>query len=127
LYYVGRYIEAEPYLLQALPLYETLHGPNDPETVRVLERIALNYEHCPEIGKDPEPYFQKAALALKPDVEHKYEYLANLCRWAECVAKRDRSQHRASWEPWCRGPRLRQLRMPVLPQAWKFNRNWTEI
>jgi tetratricopeptide (TPR) repeat protein len=92
LYYVGRYPEAEPYLLQALPLYETLHGVNDPETVRVLERIALNYEHCPEIGKDSEPYFQKAALALKPDGEHKYEYLANLCRWAECVANRNRLQ-----------------------------------
>ncbi len=92
LYYIGRYREAEPYLLQALRLYETLHGANDPETVRVLERIALNYEHCPDIGKDPEPYFQRAALALKADGEHKYEYLANLCRWAECVAKRNRSQ-----------------------------------
>jgi tetratricopeptide (TPR) repeat protein len=92
LYYVGRYPEAEPYLLQALPLYEKLRGANDPETVRVLERIALNYEHCPEMGKDPEPYFQKAARALKPDGEHKYEYLANLCRWAECIANRNQFQ-----------------------------------
>ena len=61
LYYLGRYREAEPYLLRALPLYETLHGANHPGTVWVLERIALNYDHCPEIGKDPEPYFQKAA------------------------------------------------------------------
>jgi tetratricopeptide (TPR) repeat protein len=90
LYFVGRYREAEPYLLRALPLYETLHGANHPATVWVLERIALNYEHCPEIGKDPEPYFEKAAKALKPEGKHKYEYLANLCRWAECVAKRNR-------------------------------------
>ena len=55
----------------------------------MLERIALNYEHCPDIGKDPEPYFRRAAEALKPD-EHKGEYIANLCRWADCVAERKR-------------------------------------
>jgi tetratricopeptide (TPR) repeat protein len=91
LYYVGRYREAEPYLLRALPLYETFHGANHPATVWILERIALNYDHCPEIGKDPEPYYRRAAQALKPDTEHEYEYLANLCRWAECLAKRKRS------------------------------------
>ena len=88
-YFVGRYREAEPYLLRALELYERLHGETHPDTVWVLERIALNYEHCPDIGKDPEPYFRKAAQALKPN-EHKCEYVANLCRWADCVAERKR-------------------------------------
>jgi tetratricopeptide (TPR) repeat protein len=53
LYYVGRHREAEPYLLRALPIYETLFGVNDPATVWVLERIALTYEHCPDLEKDP--------------------------------------------------------------------------
>lgn len=87
LYFVGRYREAEPYLLQALQLYEQIHGETHPDTVWVLERIALNYEHCPDLGKDPEPYFRRAAQALKPD-EDKGEYVANLCRWAECIADR---------------------------------------
>src|SRR6185312_3760536 len=38
LYFVGRYREAEPYLLQALPLYEKLFGENHLATVWVLER-----------------------------------------------------------------------------------------
>ena len=90
LYFVGRYREAEPYLLKALPLYEMLHGANHSATAEVLERIALTYEHCPEIGKDPEPYFRRAAQSLKPEGEHRHQYAANLCRWAECVAKRER-------------------------------------
>jgi hypothetical protein len=87
LYFVGRYREAEPYLLQAVPLYDKLFGENHPTTVWVLERLALNYDHCPEIGKDPEPYYRKAAEALNPK-EHKAEYVANLCRWAECLVER---------------------------------------
>lgn len=89
LYFVGRYREAEGYLLRALALYEELLGGNDPATVWVIERLALNYERCPEIGKDPEPYYRRAAQALSPD-EHKGEYVANLCRWAECVAESKR-------------------------------------
>jgi tetratricopeptide (TPR) repeat protein len=64
LYFVGRYHEAEPYLLRALEIYEKLHGETHPDTVWVLERIALDYKHCTDIGKDPEPYFRRAALAL---------------------------------------------------------------
>jgi len=89
LYFVGRYREAESYLLRALELIEKLHGGSHPDTVWVLERIALNYAQCPDIGKDPEPYFRKAAQALQPD-EHKGEYIANLCRWADCLAQRQR-------------------------------------
>jgi len=89
LYFVGRYREAEPYLLRALKIYEKLHGENHPDTVWVLERIALDYKHCPEIGKDPEPFFRRAAQALNPH-EHKAEFAANLCRWAECLADRKR-------------------------------------
>jgi hypothetical protein len=37
-------------------------------TMSILIR-SQNHEHCPEIGKDSEPYFQKGALALKPDGE----------------------------------------------------------
>lgn len=90
LYYVGRYREAEPYLLRALQIKEAVCGGNHPETVWVLERLALNYRQCPDIGKDPEPFFQRAAQALKPDAVHKAEYIANLCRWAECIAERRR-------------------------------------
>lgn len=90
LYFVGRYREAEPYLLRALSLCESLYGGSHPDTAKVLERVALSYEQCPDLGKDPEPYFQKAAQALNSREEHKSEYLANLCRWAGCVADRNR-------------------------------------
>jgi tetratricopeptide (TPR) repeat protein len=89
LYFVGRYREAEPYLLKALGIYEKLHGESHPDTVWVLERLALDYKHCPEIGKDPEPFFRRAAQALNPD-EHKAEYASNVCRWAECLADAQR-------------------------------------
>jgi hypothetical protein len=49
----------------------------------------MEKKDCPDIGKDPEPYFRRAAEALKLD-EHKGEYIANLCRWAHCVAERKR-------------------------------------
>jgi len=90
LYFVGHYSEAEPFLLRALQLYGSLYGENDLRTAWILERIALNYDNCPDLGKDPEPYYERAARALKPDGDNKCEYASNLCRWAQCVAGRKR-------------------------------------
>jgi tetratricopeptide (TPR) repeat protein len=87
---VGRYQEAEPFLLKALPLFESAKGPSDPETIQASERIALNYDNCPEIGKDPEPYFRRAVEAIAPDGEMRKTYIENLCRWADYVARRRR-------------------------------------
>ncbi len=86
LYYVGRYQEAGPYLLRALPLFESAKGASDPETVGVLERIALTYANCPAIGEDPGPYFKRAVEVLRPEGEMRQTYIQNLCRWADFVA-----------------------------------------
>jgi tetratricopeptide (TPR) repeat protein len=86
LYFVGRYQEAEVYLLRALALYEPVKGLSHPDTVKVLERIALNYSNCPAIGKDPEPYFRRAVEGIKPEGETRLTYIENLCRLAGHVA-----------------------------------------
>jgi tetratricopeptide (TPR) repeat protein len=90
LYFVGRYQEAESYLLRALALYETTKGISHPWTVEILERLALTYSQCAEIGKDPEPYFRKAVEVIKPEGEMRQTYVENLVRLAEHVAERRR-------------------------------------
>lgn len=90
LYFVGRYQEAETYLLKALPVYETAKGVSHPSTVEILERLALTYSLCPAIDKDPEPYFRRAVDVIKPEGEMRQTYLENLCRLAEYVAERRR-------------------------------------
>ena len=90
LYFVGRYQEAEPYLLKALPLFESSKGSSDSETVEVLERIALNYANCPAIGQDPEPYFKRAVESIRPGGATSQTYLANLCRWAGYASEHQR-------------------------------------
>src|SRR4029077_18766888 len=69
LYYVGKYRESEPYLLKALPICDAVHGGSHHQTIQVLGGIALLYKNCPDIGKDPEPFFRKAidASKSKPD------------------------------------------------------------
>jgi tetratricopeptide (TPR) repeat protein len=90
LYFVGRYEEAEPYLLKALELYEATKGLSHPDTVKVLERIALDYSFCPAIGKDPEPYFRKAIEGIQPEGEMRQTYIENLCRLAEHLVRSGR-------------------------------------
>jgi tetratricopeptide (TPR) repeat protein len=90
LYFVGKYPAAEPYLLRALSLYQETKGITDICTIEVLTRIALTYEHCPTIGKDPETYLRQAVDASKPEGETSTVHVENLCRLAEHVAKRGR-------------------------------------
>ena len=86
LYYVGRYAEGETYLLRALPLFESNKGPSHPETIETLERIALTYKNDPKLGKDPGPYFRRAVEAATSEQKETYQYVANLCRYAEYLA-----------------------------------------
>jgi tetratricopeptide (TPR) repeat protein len=90
LYFVGKYREAEPYLLRALPLHEQVKGIGDNATIEDLTRIALTYEHCPEIGKDPEPFLRKAVESATPEGETYNAHVENLCRLGEHVAKQGR-------------------------------------
>jgi tetratricopeptide (TPR) repeat protein len=82
LYYVGKYRESEPYLLKALPICDAVHGGSHAQTIQVLGGIALLYKNCPDIGKDPEPFFRKAIEASKSKADLCRCYLANLYRLA---------------------------------------------
>jgi tetratricopeptide (TPR) repeat protein len=82
LYYIGKYRESEPYLLKALPICDAVHGGSHPQTIQVLGGIALLYQNCPEIGKDPEPFFRRAIEASKSNTDLRQCYLANLYRLA---------------------------------------------
>ena len=82
LYYIGKYREAEPYLLRALPICEAVHGESHPETVKLFGGIALLYQNCGELGKDPEPFFRKAIEASKSKPDLRQCHLANLYRLA---------------------------------------------
>jgi len=90
LYYVGKYREAEPYLLKALPICEKTHGDSHSQTIRVLAGIALLYKNCVEIGKDPEPYFRKAIEASKSEPGLREYYLMNLYRLASFLEESKR-------------------------------------
>jgi tetratricopeptide (TPR) repeat protein len=90
LYFVGKYQEAEPYLLKALPICETVHGPSHPQTVQVSGGIALLYKNCPDLGKDPEPYFRKAIEASKSTANLRECYLVNLGRLASFLSESER-------------------------------------
>jgi tetratricopeptide (TPR) repeat protein len=82
LYYVGKYREAEPYLLRALPICEAVHGGSHHQTIQVLGGIALLYKNGPDIGKDPEPFFRQAIEASKSKADLRQCHLANLYRLA---------------------------------------------
>jgi tetratricopeptide (TPR) repeat protein len=82
LYYVGKYLESEPYLLKALPICDTVHGGSHPQTIQVLGGIGLLYKNCQDLGKDPEPFFRRAIAASKSKPDLRQCYLANLYRLA---------------------------------------------
>ena len=90
LYFVGKYQEAEPYLLKALPICETVHGPSHPQTVQVSGGIALLYKNCADLGKNPEPYFRKAIEASKSNANLRDCYLVNLGRLASFLSESER-------------------------------------
>jgi tetratricopeptide (TPR) repeat protein len=83
LYYVGKYRESEPYLLEALSICDAVHGESHPRTIRVLGGIALLYKNCPDIGKDPVPFFRRALEASKSKSDLRQCHLANLYRLAD--------------------------------------------
>jgi tetratricopeptide (TPR) repeat protein len=90
LYYVGKYREAEPFLLRALPICDSNLGVRHRQTIQVLGGLALLYKNCADLGKDPEPYFRRAIEVSKPEKELERTYLMNLCRLADYVAERKR-------------------------------------
>jgi Flp pilus assembly protein TadD len=90
LYFVGKYKEAEPYLLRGLPICEAVHGASHSKTVQALGGIALLYKNCDDLGKDPEPYFRKAIEASKSNPELYGYYLVNLGRLASFVDDSER-------------------------------------
>jgi tetratricopeptide (TPR) repeat protein len=90
LYFVGKYQEAEPYLLKALPICETVHGPSHPQTVQVSGGIALLYKNCADLGEDPEPYFRRAIEASKSNANLRESYLLNLGRLASFLNESER-------------------------------------
>jgi tetratricopeptide (TPR) repeat protein len=90
LYYVGKYREAEPFLLRALPICDANLGARHHQTIQVLGGLALLYTNCTDLGKDPEPYFRRAIEVSKPEKELEGTYLMNLCRLAGYVAERKR-------------------------------------
>jgi tetratricopeptide (TPR) repeat protein len=90
LYYVGKYREAEPYLIRALSICEETHGATPNQTIQVLGRIALLYANCPDLGKEPEPYFRRVIEATKSATDMQETYLTNLCRLACYIAEQKR-------------------------------------
>jgi tetratricopeptide (TPR) repeat protein len=86
LYYVGKYQEAEPFLLKALQANENRDEKDASEVVGILERLALTYANCPGIGKDPMPYFRKAIQTIKPEGEFREQYAQTMCRFASYAA-----------------------------------------
>ena len=90
LYYVGKYQQAEPFLLRALPICDANLGASHHQTIQVLGGIALLYTNCTDLVKDPEPYFVRAIEASKSEKELEETYLMNLARLAGFVAERKR-------------------------------------
>jgi tetratricopeptide (TPR) repeat protein len=90
LYFVGKYEDAEPYLLKALSLCETVHGAAHPQTVKVLAGIALLYKNCSDLQKSPEPYFRRAIETSKSNPDFRGCYLANLGRLASFLDESER-------------------------------------
>jgi tetratricopeptide (TPR) repeat protein len=91
LYFVGRYQEADGVLMDAVGRYDALYGPNHTDTAGTYERLALTYENCPELQKNPAPLFEKALEGYKAVSPQGYCYVACLARYASYLheVKRD--------------------------------------
>jgi tetratricopeptide (TPR) repeat protein len=90
LYFVGKYREAEPFLIRALSISDSTLGPSHHQTIQVLGGIALLYTNCTDLGKDPEPYFRRVIEASESEKDLQETYITNLCRLAGYVAERKR-------------------------------------
>jgi tetratricopeptide (TPR) repeat protein len=90
LYYVGKYREAEPFLLEALPISDKAHGASHSQTIQILGGLALLYKNCPDLGNDPEPYFRGAIEASKSGAALRQFHLINLYRLADLLDESNR-------------------------------------
>jgi tetratricopeptide (TPR) repeat protein len=90
LYYVGKYREAEPFLLRALSICDANLRASHHQTIQVLGGLALLYANATELDKDPEPFFRGVIEISKPEKEFQETYLTNLCRLAGYVAEHSR-------------------------------------
>jgi tetratricopeptide (TPR) repeat protein len=90
LYFVGKYREAEPFLLRALSNCDASLGGSHQQTIKVLGAIGLLYSNCTDLGKDPVPYFERVIEVTNSDNNLRETYLTNLCRLACHLAERKR-------------------------------------
>ena len=90
LYFVGKYREAEPFLLRALSTCDAALGSSHQQTTKVLGALALLYSNCTDLGKDPAPYFERVIEVTKSDGRLRETYFTNLCRLACHLAERKR-------------------------------------
>lgn len=90
LYYVGKYREAEPFLMKALSVSESSSAVPLQQKVKVLGAIALLYKNSPDLEGDPEPYFRRVLQETNSGEDLKETYVWNLCRLAGYVAERKR-------------------------------------
>ena len=82
LYFTGKYREAEPLFLKALPICEKVYGDSHSQTLQVLGGLALLYQNCTDLEHDPEPYFRRAIEASKSGTALRWFYRTNLFRLA---------------------------------------------
>jgi tetratricopeptide (TPR) repeat protein len=90
LYYVGKYREAEPFLLKALSVSESSSTVPLQQKVKVLAAIALLYKNSPDPEGDPEPYFRRVLQETNSGEDLKETHVWNLCRLAGYIAERKR-------------------------------------
>lgn len=91
LYFTGKYREAEPLFLKALPICEKVYGDPHSQTLQVLGGLALLYQNCTDLEHDPEPYFRRAIEASrKSGTDLRWFYRTNLLRLATFLDEHDR-------------------------------------
>jgi tetratricopeptide (TPR) repeat protein len=90
LYFVGKYREAEPFLLKALSICDASLGGSHQQTIRVLGAIGLLYANCTDLGKDPDHYFMRVIEVTKSHEDLRETHLTNLCRLACYFAEHKR-------------------------------------
>lgn len=64
-YWVGRYADAEPLLLEALRLQTRILGSDHPATARTAQWLANMYNHCEGFAADPEPHYRQALAGFE--------------------------------------------------------------
>lgn len=90
LYFVGKYREAEPFLLRALSTCDASLDGSHEQTIKVLGALGLLYANCSELGKDAEPYFTRVIKVTEPNKDLRSTYLTNVCRLACYFAEHKR-------------------------------------